>query len=187
MTISDPDVMPDPDAGLGGRLPLMPRAQLTPPQASLWDRIDQTMGRWADDVGFIAMTTDGRFVGPFNPMLRSPDLAARFLELQLVESKLSSLGERIRQVVILSVGSIWQSDYELYAHGAAARRAGFSDAAIAALSAGEQSPELGDDEALAQRLALARDHQIPDGVFRPAKILRVGLPALTDAASQRKT
>ncbi len=29
--------------------------------------------------------------------------------------------------------------------------------------------------------------QPPDGVFRPAKILRVGLPALTDAASQPKT
>jgi 4-carboxymuconolactone decarboxylase len=70
--------------------------------------------------------------------------------VQLDEAKYTSLPERVRQVVILSVGSVWKADYELYAHTAAARKAGFSETAISSLANGDSSPDLsGGEEARA--------------------------------------
>ena len=147
--------MPDAEAWLGGRLPLLDQAGLSPAQKTLWDKMDATMGSWAGKLGFDSKTSDNRFIGPFNPMLRSPDIALTFLQLQMDEGKHTSLSERVRQVVILSVGSVLKAPFELYAHAAAARHAGFSDTCVEALMAGAPSPELTAEEALAQRLALA--------------------------------
>ena len=146
--------MADPEDRLGGRLPLLDGADLAPEQKALWDKMDLTMGSWAREVGFESKTSDDRFIGPFNPILRSPAIAQTFLQLQSDEEKNTDLSERVRQVVILSVGSVWNSPYELYAHTAAARHAGLSETCVAALAAGEPSPELAAEERIAQRLAL---------------------------------
>lgn len=147
--------MIDTQNSLGGRLPLYQRSDLSVAQSALWDRMVETMGRWADQTGFASRTRDGHFIGPFNAMLSSPEMARSFLQLQLDEARFTGLSERVRQVVILTVGSVWQAAYELYAHSAAARAAGLSDAAIASLSSGEVSPELSEEETVAQRFALA--------------------------------
>ena len=109
------------EAGLGGRLPLLRRADLSGAQQTLWDRTEASMGRWADEVGFRSKSADGRFIGPFNPTLRSPEIALSLLQFQIDEAKHTSLSERVRQVIILSVGSVWKAPYELYAHAAAAK------------------------------------------------------------------
>jgi 4-carboxymuconolactone decarboxylase len=147
--------MIDRHKSLGGRLPLYAHSDLSIAQRALWDRMEATMGRWADKAGFASRTREGRLIGPFNPMLSSPEVASSFLQLQLDEARFTSLSERVRQVVILSVGSVWQAAYELYAHSAAARAAGFSDAVIASLCSGMVSPELSEEESVAQRFALA--------------------------------
>jgi len=143
------------DETLGGRLPLLDKADISAKQTPHWDAMSSSMGVWAEKIGFASKTPDGRFIGPFNPMLRSPDLAQSFLQLQLEEQKKTDLADRVRQVVILSVGSAWKSPYELYAHSAAARAAGFSETCVAALAAGQPSPELDHEEQIAQSLALA--------------------------------
>ena len=147
--------MTDPQDWLGGRLPLRTRAELSPAQQALWDRMEATMGVWAERTGFASRTSSAQFIGPFNPMLLSPEMASAFLQLQLDEAKFTSLSERVRQVVILSVGSVWRADYELYAHSAAARTAGFSEAAVAALVRGVAPAELSEQERTAQRFALS--------------------------------
>jgi len=78
--------MPDSEPWLGGGLPLLDQAGLTQAQKTLWHRMDATMGRWAGN-GFASKTSDVRFIVRFNPMLRSPDIALTFLELQLDEAK----------------------------------------------------------------------------------------------------
>ena len=85
-----------------------------------YDRLNTTWVAWADSVPFQSKTEDGRLIGPFNPILFSPTISSSFLELQEVEQRNTSLSERVRQVVILAVGTVWHSDYELYAHRAAA-------------------------------------------------------------------
>src|ERR1700739_3126841 len=65
-----------------------------------------------------------------------------FLDLQETEQKNTSLSQRVRQVVILAVGAVWKSKYELYAHAAAARKAGISEDAIRMLTTGGLPDEL---------------------------------------------
>ena len=108
---------------LGGRLPLVDPLALSAAQKEIYDRINATFGPWADSVDFQAKTGDGRLIGPFNPILYSPGISSSFLDLHDAEEKYTSLDERVRQVVILSVGAVWKSGYELYAHSAAARKA----------------------------------------------------------------
>jgi 4-carboxymuconolactone decarboxylase len=132
---------------LGGRLPLFKPDALTAEQRCLHDDMTASWAPWADKAGFQAKLPDGRWIGPFNPLLLSPVLSQAFLHLQSVEKKGTSLSERVRQVVILTVGAVWGCDYERYAHAAAAREAGLSSAAIEALSAGRTSEYLkGDDD-----------------------------------------
>lgn len=117
--------------GLGGPLKLADPDSLTGAQRELFDHITANAVAWADRSGFAATTAGGRLIGPFNPSLLNPQIATAFLTLQSAEEQNTSLDERSRQVVILTVGAVWQAPYELYAHSAVARRAGLSDAVIA--------------------------------------------------------
>ena len=163
--------MPTPTESLGGRLPLADPAELTDAQRGLFDHMMSTWIPWAQRAQFQSQTDDGRLIGPFNPVLLSPVIARSFLDLQEVEASQSSLSPRLREVIILTVGSVWQAEYELYAHAAAARQAGLSEQAIAALKAGRPAEDLNDVEALAQRLArhLSADHQVPEALYRDAE------------------
>jgi len=156
---------------LGGRLPLLDPAGLNEAQRSLYDRLVNTMVRWADQSGFQSRTEDGRLIGPFNPVLLSPGIAPAFLDLQEAEQAHTSLSERVRQVVILSVGAVWRSDYELYAHAAVARKAGLSEGAVQALASGGVPDELSEPEKLAARFArtLATGHRVDAALYGAAK------------------
>ena len=156
---------------LGGRIALFDPNALTQPQRKVYDLINQNMVPWAEKAGFKAKLPDGRLVGPFNTILLSPEMAEVFLTLQAVEGRASSLSSRVRQVVILTVGAVWRSDYERYAHSAVAREAGLSDSAIQALVKGEPASDLSQEERVAQRFTwtLTADHQVEDALFDEAK------------------
>lgn len=170
-----------PDRKLGGRLALLDPETITAEQRRLYDRIAATMGEWSKRIGFMSKTTDGRLIGPFNPVLLSPGIATAFLELQIAEAKETSLDERVRQIVILSIGSVWKAPYELYAHAAAARHAGFSEDAIAALSAGETPAGLTEQEQAARQftLSLANERGVSDELYRTA-VRQLGEKGLVD-------
>jgi 4-carboxymuconolactone decarboxylase len=157
-------------SNLGGRLPLADPACLTSAQRELFDRMMATVVPWADNIGFRIMTADGRLIGPLNPGLLNPLIGAQFLQLQLTEQQHTSLNERVRQVVILTVGAVWRADYELYSHTAAARRAGLSDASIAALIIGGLPDALTEQEQIARQVAhqLSTSHHIDDRLYRDA-------------------
>ena len=93
------------------------------------------------------------------------------MQLQFTGAAHTSLTERTRQVVILAVGAVWQSGYELYAHSAAARQAGLPGDAIATLAGGGLPADLGDGEKVAQRVAraLSAGHQIDQSLYREAE------------------
>lgn len=162
--------MSDTEARLGGRLPLLDRTDWSPAQKTLGDKIGATMGRPAAEVGYESRTSAGSLIGPFNPMLRSPDVAQALLQLQAGEAMHTSLSERTREVVILSVGSVWKAPYELYSHSVDAVKAGFSRDCVAALAAGLPHPELKPWEEIARRLALALtvERAVDDGLYADA-------------------
>ena len=156
---------------LGGRIPLIKPGELTPAQLSLYENIDKHQVPWAEATGFVAKVADGSLIGPFNVALQSPEIGAAFGTLQSVEAKNTTLSERVRQVVILTVGSIWKSQYELYAHKAAARKAGITEGAIDALVTGRPSERLTDEEKQAQTFAgeITRNHRVSKEMFDQTK------------------
>lgn len=81
------------------------------------------------------------------------------------------LSERIRQVIILTVGSAWRADYELYAHSAVARHAGLTDGVVASLVAGETPDGLLLEELIAHRVGrqLTLERRIDDNLYRIAE------------------
>jgi 4-carboxymuconolactone decarboxylase len=156
---------------LGGRLPLLDPQGLSAAQKEVYDRLNNTLIRWSDRVHFRSKTEDGRLVGPFNPILYSPGISLPFLDLHDAEEKHTSICERVRQVVILAVGGVWQCEYELYAHAAAAKMAGISENAIRTLMTGGLPDELSAQEKIAQRFAwqLAVKHRVDAATYSAAE------------------
>lgn len=143
----------DIDAGLGGRLPLLDPGMLKGRQRQLYQKLCSTLVSWADSSGFTGASDDGRLIGPFNPFLYSTGVTPGFLAWMQADSRHTSLGKRVHEIVILTVGAVWKSPYALYAHSAVARQAGVPEAAIQALCRGETPDELTREERLAHRFA----------------------------------
>lgn len=155
---------------LGGRLALLSPDQLDSDQRKLYEQLQDTMVPWAKKSGFQADTYDDRLIGPFNAMLRSPVISKALLGVTAAEGKETSLSEPVRQVVILTVGAAWQAAYELYAHAAVAANAGFDEAAIQALVAGQKPAGLSAEESVAYEVThrLATTHHLDAGLYEQA-------------------
>ena len=175
--------MSDHTDALGGRLPLADPANLTGAQRQLFDTMTSAVVPWADDTGFQSTTDDGRLIGPFNAMLLNPAMTSASSPLLLGEREHTSLSARVREVVILAVGAVWQSDYELYAHSAAARKVGISDDAIRVLVSGGIPDDLSEDEKIAAELTrqLSTRHRVDEALYREAES-HFGTGGLTDIA-----
>lgn len=158
------------DTDLGGRLPLLLSSQMESAQKELYEHINLNAAPWAEEHGFQILGVDGALIGPFNTALFSPHVSASLLTFENSVDEQTSLGDRLREVVILTVGSIWKSLYELYAHTAIARKVGLSDIAIQALVDGKSSDELTEPELLAQYLIrrLVQGSAIDDGLYAEA-------------------
>ena len=156
---------------LGGRLPLLDPTDLTDEQKAVYRQLTRTMIPWAEQSGFQSITETGQLIGPFNPVLLSPAITPAFLNLQGAEQAHTSLDDRVRQVVILAVGAVWRSDYELYAHTAVADKAGLPASIIQALASGEVPDGLTEQEKLAARFtrALSTSHRIEAALYREAQ------------------
>src|ERR1700744_776277 len=72
---------------LGGRVPLFKPDALTAEQRRLHDDMTASWAPWADKAGFQAKLPDGRWIGPFNPLLLSPVFSQAVLQLQNGETK----------------------------------------------------------------------------------------------------
>ena len=96
---------------LGGRLPLLSPAALQGEQAQLYQVLTSTMVSWASASGFRGATEDGRLIGPFNPFLYSTGITPGFLKWMEAETKHTSLSKRVHEVVVLSVGAVWNSAF----------------------------------------------------------------------------
>jgi 4-carboxymuconolactone decarboxylase len=110
--------MANQNENLGGRLPLLDPKELAPAQSKLYKVMDDTLIVWGKQSGFVVKTNDGKFIGPFNPSLYSPGITDGFSKFMDAEPKNTKLDKRTRQIVILTVGAVWNSPYELYAHSA---------------------------------------------------------------------
>ena len=132
-----------------GRLPLLDPKALPSAQRQFYETLDQTLVTWANQSGFIGKTEDGKFIGPLNAFLYSPGITDGFLKLFDTEAKFTTLDKRTREIVILSVGSVWKSSYEIYAHSAVAGKVGVPEQAIQTLASGKSAESLTPNEVIA--------------------------------------
>jgi 4-carboxymuconolactone decarboxylase len=80
------------------------------------------------------------------------------------------LSERCREVVILTVGAVWQAPYELYAHCAVGRQVGLPDQAVRILADGGLPEDLSEVETVAHRVAcnLSVEHRLDEALYHDA-------------------
>ena len=155
------------------RLPLLDPQALNPDQKELYCTIAEKMLPWAKESGFKAETEGGELLGPFNAMVYSPELGTAQLDYLGKEQAATCLEARTREVVILTVGAVFQSEYELYAHRAVAAKAGLAAADIENLATGQEpgpGTKLTEDEVAAHRFvwAVAKHHRVSPEVYAAA-------------------
>ena len=161
--------MNDEASSLGGRLPLLKPADLNHEQRKFYDLLNAKTVPWADAAGFQANAEDGALIGPFNAMLYSPQIGTASMQYLSAEQDHTALTPRVREVVILTVGAVWQAAYELYAHTAVGRKAGLDEVSIRALAAGEAATEtLSIEESAAHEFtrALATEHRVDSELYK---------------------
>jgi 4-carboxymuconolactone decarboxylase len=117
--------MIDSQVSTSGRLPLLRPSELTETQTGLRQHL-KGMLEWADRSGFRAQTHTGELLGPFNSLLYSPGVAEGLLSFIQAETRNTALSPHLREVVILTVGSVWNVTYELYAHRVVAQSLGMT-------------------------------------------------------------
>jgi 4-carboxymuconolactone decarboxylase len=85
--------------------------------------------------------------GPFNALLRSPDLADRVQRVGEYVRFKSSLPARLNELAILVVARYWSAQYEWYAHRELAMKAGLDPKIANAIAERKRPPDMKDDEA----------------------------------------
>jgi 4-carboxymuconolactone decarboxylase len=124
---------------VNSRLALLPPASLDDAQVTLYDVIARGR-RSGGESQFLLTNEDGSLTGPFNAMLYAPQLGHALQAVGEVIRFESSIPRRGRELAILTVASHWCSDFEWYAHEAAARGLGVADTVLIALLDGVPPP-----------------------------------------------
>ena len=85
--------------------------------------------------------------GPFNALLRSPELADRAQKMGEYIRFNTSLPPRLSELAILVTARYWSSQYEWFAHAPLAAKGGLAPSVIADLQSGNRPGAMSADEA----------------------------------------
>jgi 4-carboxymuconolactone decarboxylase len=109
--------------------------------------------------------------GPFNALLRSPELADRAQKVGEYIRYNSSLPPRLNEFAILITAREWGSEYEWHAHHPLALKGGLDPAIAAAVAEGREPPAMKPDEAVLYRFCreLLATRGVSDDTFEAAK------------------
>ena len=105
--------------------------------------------------------------GPYNALLRSPDMARRCFDLLDYLRFKTSVNKRLNEFAILIQARLSNAQYEWWAHEPIARRAGLSDAVMDDLRACRRPSAMQDDERLVFDfcIQLSLNHRVPDALW----------------------
>jgi 4-carboxymuconolactone decarboxylase len=100
----------------------------------------------------------GTFVGPFVPLLRSPDLMSRLQKVGEYLRYNTKLGPNISEFVILIAARQWTQQFEWDSHDKLALKAGVKPEIIAAVAEGRRPVGMTDDEEMAHDFCIELHH-----------------------------
>jgi len=132
----------------------------------------------ADDILRVSSAGLG---GPYNALLRSPEMARRAFDfLDYLRFK-TSVNLRLNELAILIQARIANAQYEWWAHERIARKAGLSDAVMRDLQQCQRPQSMQDDERLVYDycVQLSLNHRVPDDLWQEA-VAQMGEQAVVD-------
>lgn len=143
-----------------------------------YEELDPSVRPLADDILKVSSAALG---GPYNALLRSPDMARRCFELLDYLRFKTSVNKRLNELAILIQARLSNAQYEWWAHEPIARRAGLSDAVMADLRACRRPAQMQDDERLVFDfcIQLSLNHRVPDALWQEV-VDRMGEQAAVD-------
>ena len=152
------------------RFPLLTMDQLNDKQKSLGEEIMKV-----SSVGL---------GGPYNPLLRSPVLGQRTLDLLHYLRWETSVPLKLNEFAILIIGRQWRSQVEWHAHAPLAIKAGLSPEIVAELKANKRPSNMPPEEAAVYDFVteLTTKHEVSDATFDSARTL-LGEQQLVDLAA----
>ena len=108
--------------------------------------------------------------GPFNVLLRSPEMGDLAQQLGAHVRFHSSLPSKLNELAIILTARHWTAQYEWYAHKRLALEAGLSPAIIDAVAAGKRPASMQPDEATLYTFCdeLLNTKQVSDATFQAA-------------------
>jgi len=112
----------------------------------------------------------GTTSGPFNVLLRSPELGDIAQQLGARIRFHSSLPRRLNEMAILIVAREWTAQYEWYAHKRLALEAGLKPDIVDAIAAGRRPAGMQPDEQALHTFEteLLERHEVSDATFKAA-------------------
>lgn len=121
----------------------------------------------------IAAGPRGGVRGPFNALLRSPELADRVQKVGEYLRFNTSLPPRLNELAILINARFWGSKYEWHAHRPLALKGGLAESVADDLARNERPASMQPDEALVYDFctALHTQHAVDDALFDRAVTL----------------
>jgi 4-carboxymuconolactone decarboxylase len=122
--------------------------------------------------------------GPWHPLLRSPDLMSRVLEVSDYLRFNSALPPRLSEFVILMTAREWTQQYEWQAHYDLALKGGLKPEVARAVAEGRRPEAMADDEAALYALIteLLNNQSVSDDTYAQA-IARFGEQGVIDAVA----
>jgi len=139
-----------------GRLPQLTIEELNAQQKAL-----------ADDILRVSSVGLG---GPYNALLRSPELGKRMFALLDYLRFNTSVPRRLNEFAILIQARLWTSQVEWLAHYPLALKEGIAEATLADLKAGRRPASMKPDEAAVYDLCMeiSTTHKVADATYRRA-------------------
>jgi 4-carboxymuconolactone decarboxylase len=109
--------------------------------------------------------------GPFNVLLRSPEMGDLAQQFGASMRFHSSLPRKLNEMAIIITARHWTAQYEWNAHRAAAAQAGLNEAIIQSIAAGKRPASLDADETVVYNFAteLLTTKQVGDATFKAVK------------------
>ena len=108
--------------------------------------------------------------GPFNVLLRSPEMGDLAQQFGASMRFHSSLPKKLNEMAIIITARHWTAQYEWTAHRKAAAEAGLSESIIQAIAAGKRPASMGPAETVVYNFGneLLNSKQVSDPVFKAA-------------------
>ena len=117
--------------------------------------------------------TRSGLTGPFNPMLRSPEMSKPLMDLYLYFRYKTALPRGLVELAILITGREWNAGFEWFMHYPIAKTEGLSDDLLKQLRDGGNPAPMKPEEAVVYDFAteLLRTHNISDATYQKALTL----------------